>query len=71
MNEDQKSELLLKCVTWLGRADGFRAEAERAKNKRKRARLSATATTLQWAALDLTAAIQSLEEEVDPETDET
>ncbi len=63
MNEDQKSELLLKCVTWLGRADGFRAEAERVKNKRKRARLSATATTLQWAALDLTTTIQSLEEE--------
>ncbi len=63
MNEDQKSELLLKCVTWLGRADGFRAEAERAKSERKRARLSASATTLQWAALDLTATIQSLDGE--------
>jgi hypothetical protein len=63
MNEDQKSELLLKCVTWLGRADGFRAEAKRAKNRRKHARLAVTATTLQWAALDLTAAIQSLEED--------
>ena len=65
MNEDQKSELLLKCVTWLGRADGFRAEAKRAKNKRKRTRLAATATTLQWAALDLTAAIQALDDEPD------
>lgn len=63
MSEDQHSELLLKCVTWLGRADGFRAEAKRAKNKRTRARLAAAATTLQWAALDLSAAIQSLEEE--------
>ncbi len=68
MNEDQKSELLLKCVTWLGRADAFRAEAKRAKNKRKRARLSASETTLRWVALEITGAIQSLDEE--PESGE-
>ena len=66
MNEDQKSQLLLKSVTRPDRTDGFRAEAERAKNKRQRARLSASATTLQWAAHNLTAAVQSLEEESEP-----
>ena len=68
MSDDQKSELLLKCITWLGHAEAIRAEAKRAKSKRKRARLSASATTLWWVALELTAAIHSLDEK--PESGE-
>ena len=68
--EDVHSELLLRCAIWLARAEAFKAEAKRAVAKRDQARLSATADTLEWAALDLTAVIKSLEEKTEPENDE-
>jgi hypothetical protein len=43
MNEEQKSELLLRCATWLARADAFKAEAKRAATSRHR-KLRATRT---------------------------
>ena len=70
MNEDVHSGLLLRCTIWLARADAFKAEAKRAIARRDQARLSATANTLEWAALDLTALIKSLEEETEQENDE-
>lgn len=70
MNEDVHSELLLRCAVWLARAEAFRTEAKRAVARRDQARLTATANTLEWAALDLTAVIKSLEEEAEPENDE-
>jgi hypothetical protein len=63
MSEDVHSELLLRCAIWLARAEAFKTEAKRAVARRDQARLSATANTLEWAALDLTAVLQSLEEE--------
>jgi hypothetical protein len=70
MNDDVHSELLLRCAIWLARAEAFKAEAKRAVARRDQARLSATASTLEWAALDLTAVIQSLDEEAEPENEE-
>jgi hypothetical protein len=67
MNEDVHSDLLLRCALWLARAKAFKAEAKRAVPRRDQARLSATANALEWAALDLTALITSLEEEIEPE----
>jgi hypothetical protein len=70
MNEDMHSELLLKCAVWLARADAFKAESKRAVSRRDQARLSAMADTLEWAAVDLSRVIESLEEEAEPETEE-
>ena len=70
MSEDVHSELLLRCAIWLARAEAFKTEAKRAVARRDQARLAATANTLEWAALDLTAVIQSLEEEPEQENDE-
>lgn len=63
MNEELKSELLLTCATWLARADAFNAEAERAVSRREKARLAASAETLEWAARDLATLIEQPEEE--------
>jgi len=70
MNEEQKSELLLKCTTWLARADAFKAEAERVVARSEQARLTATATTLEWAACDLATLIEQPEEETASENAE-
>jgi hypothetical protein len=70
MNDDVHSELLLRCAIWLARAEAYKAEAKRAVARCDQARLSATAGTREWAALDLTAVIQSLDEETEPENEE-
>ncbi|HVX90751.1 MAG TPA: hypothetical protein VHC20_03935 [Candidatus Paceibacterota bacterium] len=70
MNEELKSELLLTCATWLARADAFKAEAERAVSRREKARLAASAETLEWAACDLATLIEQPEEETSSENTE-
>lgn len=71
MNEDLHSELMLKCAVWLARADAFKAEAKRAVARRDQARLSAAADTLEWAAVDLSKVIESLEDEDEPQNNES
>jgi hypothetical protein len=70
MNEEQNSEQLLKCATWLARAGAFKAEAERAVARREKARLTATALTLEWAECDLATLIEQPEEETASENAE-